>query len=127
MLEYARRNDVLPYAQISQELGKGLLAPVQVQMLLREETEGTSDFSYFVRSSLIRNLHEHVPRGFRMHGQWPLILALSSWAGSMGTVLGARCARVASAVKTLSGVPDSWLPSSVLDPVLDKVFSQEGL
>jgi hypothetical protein len=127
MLDYARRNDRLPYAALAEDLGQGRLAPVQIQMLLREETEGTSDYSYFVRSSLVRNLHAHVPRGFRMHGDRALILALASWAGSMGAPLQSPCGRIAKGLKGMSNLEETWLPRSVDDPVLEQVFSKEGL
>ena len=127
MLEYARRNDCTPYGTLADELGQGALAPIQVQALLREETEGTGALPYFVRSSLIRTLHGHVPRGLHMHGEWALILALALWAGSMGQAFQGPCGRIARELKAMHDLPEDWLPGAINDPILERVFSKEGL
>lgn len=122
LFDFARERECAPYASLANELGGDELAPVQIQMLLREELENTPDFPYFVKSSLVRNLHEHVPNGVHKHGDWPLTLALSSWAGSMGESLQRPCASIARRLKKLDGISDDWIPASADDAVIEMLF-----
>jgi hypothetical protein len=124
MLAFARSWPRATYKELASTLAGDGLAPVQIQKLLEEESTGTLDFRYFVMSSLLRNLHEHLPHGFRRQGDWPLTLALASWAGSMPTDLQAECGRIARRLKTCTAFPDHWLPDSVDDPELCSFFTR---
>jgi hypothetical protein len=124
VFDFARRHETWSYAQLADNLGGNKLAPIQIQRLLREEVQDQLMHEYYVRSSLVRNLHEHVPKGIRMHDEWNLILALSSWVGSMDERDRPRCMRIAQSVKKVADVSDDWLPNFVDDSVLEKLAAQ---
>ncbi len=129
LLEFVRQHNQLSYHALAASLSNvtNKIAPIQVQSILRAETEGTDDFSYFVRTSLVRNLLHHTPNGIRKHGDWRLILALSSWAGSMGPELQEICGKIARSLKSDLSISDDWIPISEADPKLELLFSKYGL
>ena len=89
-------------------------APVQIQRLHYEESGNINDPARgkFWKTSLIRYLMKHVPDGIRMHGDWPLILALGSWAGSMPETDQKFCSGIVRRFKrTAAAKADDWFPS----------------
>lgn len=97
-------------------------APIQIQRLHSEESLGLDRTSRvrFWKTSLLRYLARHVPNGIRMHGDWPLTLALGSWAGSMPESEQKDCSEIVRRFKKLiTEKPDDWFPSD------DEVSFQE--
>lgn len=89
-------------------------APIQIQRVHSDESGDINDPARvrFWKTSLIRYLVRHVPNGIRMHGDWPLILALGSWAGSMPETDQQFCSGVVRRFKrTAVDKADDWFPS----------------
>lgn len=106
----------------STELGLGEIAPIQLQWLYRDEAKKNRQTKQYLAGSFVRYLARHIPNGIRLHGEWPLNLALGSWAGSMDEEDQDRCAIIVKRFKDASlKLPDDWIPKSD-DPVVVKIF-----
>jgi hypothetical protein len=127
MIEFARANETATFYEIAEELGGQSLAPVQIESLLRDDSERLGCFDYFVRSALVRQLYHYVPKGIRAHGEWKLIRALSSWVGMVGATpeLERACSTTADAIQHDGNLPADWLPESSDDPRFKGFFGDD--
>lgn len=118
--------DSLPFESY-QELASGLgnhIAPAQMQLLHSEESKTAELEELYLRSSFVRYLRYHVPLGIGNHGDWPITLALGTWAGSMSADQQSRCSQIIRKFKkVLSTLPKNWLPT-VGDDVLERLFAK---
>jgi hypothetical protein len=104
-------------------LGGGL-APVQLQWVLEEEIEDQSDYDYFVRTALVRQLLEDLPNGWRATPGRDYRFTDSRWATIIGKHTGAphTWLNVARRLEARTDLPPEWLPSGVDDPVIVAAF-----
>ena len=125
LLDYARKHETKTFQQIATELGDGRFAPVMIEKVLRQDAEEASCMDYFMRSSLLRQLHHHVPNGLLSHGEWKLVRALSSWVGLIGTdrELERTSKLVADRIQSDETLPDDWLPVSSDDSTFASFFT----
>lgn len=125
MVDFARSRETATFQSLAHEIGGHKIAPVMVEKMLKDDAEKEGCLDYFLRSSLLRQLHQHVPNGVHKHGDWKLIRALSSWVGMVGTTrdLERLSSRVADLLQHDANLPDDWLPLSHSDAKLCHFFS----
>jgi hypothetical protein len=124
VLEYAKLHEDATFYELAEDLGGEYLAPVQIEILLREACEHSRCLDYYARSTLVRQLHLYVPEGIKKHGDWKLIRALSSWIAMTATSPASEeeFARVAGIIQHSEDLPADWLPQTADDPVLRRLF-----
>ncbi|PQO43493.1 hypothetical protein [Blastopirellula marina] len=122
LTEFVRCYEACPYDQLAMMLGGKRLAAVQIQQLLRGEAQSDADREYYVRSTLVRALNKHVPAGIRSHEEWSLVLALTSWTEALDEADRPRSLELAKRLKADADLPADWLPSSIEDPVILRLF-----
>ena len=75
---------------------------------------------------MVRYLARHVPNGIRMHGEWPLALALGSWAGSMPDYEQKDCAEIVRRFKKVAQKKaDDWFPLDE-DDSFKEIFAMDN-
>jgi hypothetical protein len=122
LTQFARKHEAASWSRLIELLGGGL-APVQLQWVLEDEIKDQSDYDYFVRTTLIRQLHE-CERGWRATPECEVGLKLSGWATIIGKHTGAphTWLKVARRLEARTDLPPEWLPSGIDDPVLVAAF-----
>jgi hypothetical protein len=128
--------DSLPTAtleRLAQALGpEGDVVVAQLESLLREEAEESGRIHRFARSALVRQVHEHCPRGWNRADrpspgpsspdEWCRIRVYSTWCGRMGGELDTVADRVFDSLERIA--PVGWLPSGPEDPIIIQAFRE---
>jgi hypothetical protein len=70
------------FEELAEELGRRF-APIHFEKLLRDEVRTEDDYQYFARLMLVQQLRRKCPRGWRVHKEFDLILAIASWASGL--------------------------------------------
>ncbi len=120
-LDYFRIRETMTFYALGDDLG---VAPVVVERNFRNQAENAGEQEYFFRSTLLRQLYHYVPDGFRMHSDWKLIRAISSWVGMVGRTpeVESRCKHIGDAIQHADDLRDDWLPKSADDPEFIRFF-----
>jgi hypothetical protein len=131
LTEYAATRPTATLRALSDELGGGDVAPIQLQWMLVDEARATGQLERCARELLCRQLHE-------LEGGWPSSRdwdvqegarhALAAWQGFLTDErFGASMERITTALLDEVDLAAGWLPSSAEDPVIVQLFAQHWL
>lgn len=122
VIEMCRANEALPYTKLAQLVGSDV-APVQVVILFREESLLMGEYDLFVKSSLVRSLHEKLLDGWsdKKEVDFQEAWALASWETMIGEQNQDEANRVKKALLEMQ-IPKGWLPKNISDPILVQAF-----
>lgn len=116
------------FIQLALELEPDDVNASQLQVLLREEAEDSSNAARFLRSSLIRRLRERLPLGWADDVDSDPFLselagAIASWAtGAEGLINEEDSDRVWTFFRH-TRIPAGWLPEGPDDPFIAQAFA----
>ena len=110
------------FNELADELGRKF-APIQFEKALRDEVRTQADFDYFVRTMFVRQLRRTCPRGWRMHKDFDITLAIASWGSALGDGYSDAIHALGKKFRTMTTMPPGWLPSGVDDPVITALFA----
>ncbi len=121
IIDFVKTRESMSFYELADELG---VTAANIERKLRLACEQTGEIEYFLRTSLVRQMQHYVPNGVKMHGEWKLIRALSSWVGMVGTPkdVELRCKRVADRIQQDKQIDSGWVPSNANDAKLAEYF-----
>ena len=122
--EFLDDRPIVSFEELVDGIHGDKVAPIQLQWVFQDEARKSNQYERYLRNSLIRYLSRHVPNGVKQHGDWPLNLALGSWAGSMDDQMQSRCTKIVRRFKKeIADLPNNWIPSNN-DALIEKIFDE---
>jgi hypothetical protein len=128
LTDYARTDPLATLEQMTQALGEGDVAPIQLQWTLVEEAQQADELECCVRDLLVRHLRE-VPQGWPASRDWDaqedVGLALNAWQVCLRDP---RYNKIMEAIVTamlnVDDIKPGWLPSGVDDAYIESLFKR---
>jgi hypothetical protein len=122
LLDLAEARESSTLAELIAELGGGF-APVQLEWVMQRELRTQEDLLFFARSMMVRSLRMHCPNGFGRHRDFDKILGITGGVSPLHGKYDDVAQEILTRFKELSGVPDDWVPASVSDPIIQRIYS----
>jgi len=119
---YLQDAPTAPYRVLASELDAGV-APIQLEMLAREESVRDATLERFARDCLVRYLHQNLAQGpgDGHDAEFRIARAFASWSAALGERNRAGVDAVWSRLRR--DVETGWLPEGADDPRLVRAFS----
>lgn len=120
---YCANTPTQPLYLIAQQLGPDI-APIQLEWLLRQETEQDNNLDHFAQTILVRYLHELIPEGWGIAPDSDFLSAhaYAKWSSALGKGYKDLNKQVWAQLKASPALFPGWLPQGVADPVIADAF-----
>lgn len=121
---FAETRSTATLLELAAELGEGVAA-IQLEGVLCSEAEKSGTLDRFARGLLVRCIRQSMPTGWNDREEFELqrVGAFARWAGGVRGFLDKRSRDKVWENLRQASIPNGWLPESLHDPILDRVFN----